>query len=223
MSRFRIAITQRVVENDAYPERRDALAQDWIHWLRSVFPEANAVPVPNTLDDPAAWLEALDPKALILTGGNDWGEAPERDRTETVLVRSFRNRKHPILGVCRGLHVLNLACDGGLCTDIAARAGTSHVAVEHPVALSGEPFLAWAGAARITVNSYHDQGVLANHLADELRIFALAEGDVVEGCVHVSEPILALQWHPERPNPSESFDRRLITALFKEGAFWRTG
>lgn len=223
MSRLRIAITQRVVENITYPERRDALAQDWMRWLWSVLPEADAVPVPNSLDDPAPWLEAFDPRALILTGGNDWGEAPERDRTETALVRWFRTRGHPILGVCRGLHVLNFALNGDLCIDIAARAGPSHAAVEHSVALSGEPFRRRAEAPRITVNSYHDQGVFADQLASDLRVFALAEGDVVEGCAHISEPILALQWHPERSNPAAAFDRRLINDLFHEGAFWCSG
>lgn len=221
MTERRAAVTQRVVENTSYSERRDALDQAWARLFAATAPGTFCVPVPNGLDTPIPWIEALAPQVLVLTGGNDWGEAPERDRTELALVQWFRERGLPILGVCRGLHVLNIAFGGGLCTDIAGSSGTNHVATEHPVALAGEPFLGWAGASRITVNSYHGQGVLAGQLAADLRPFAVADGDVVEGCIHPDEPILAMQWHPERANAAAAFDRRLMTALLADGPFWK--
>lgn len=217
----RVAITQQVMENPTYPERRDALAQDWIRWFAATLPEHVVLPVPNTLNEPTSWLKAVAPQALILTGGNDWGEAHERDRTELSLVRWFRQHGKPILGVCRGLHVVNIALGGTLCTNIAGRSGTDHVAANHKVALAGELFQSWAGASEVTVNSYHNQGVISDQLAEGLKPFAIAAGAVVEGCIHADEPILAMQWHPERPSPSREFDQRLITTLFSDGGFWK--
>jgi putative glutamine amidotransferase len=219
---MRIALSQRVVENSSYPERRDALDQEWAPTLAHVLPDAALVPVPNALASVQAWAESIAPDALVLTGGNDWGTAPERDRTETELVDWCRTHRRPILGVCRGLHVINALLGGGLCTDLQARSGEHHVARDHAVAITGGAFEAWADSPgrSLVVNSFHEQGVLEAQLAEGLRAFALSGGGVVEGLVHASEPILAVQWHPERANPGRDFDLRLLTAFFERGAFW---
>lgn len=216
-----VAITQRVVENDAYPERRDALAQDWLVWLTATYPAITCVPVPNRPADAGGWAEAVDPLALILTGGNDWGEAPERDATELELVGWFRSRNRPILGVCRGLQVINVVFGGSSVTHLEAVGGHQHVARDHPVTVTGEPFRTWAGSAQLTVNSFHNHGVVRERLGEGLRPFGMADDGIVEGLVHETEPIVGIQWHPERPNPARSFDRRLFLTLLSDGPFWR--
>ena len=60
-------------------------------------------------------------------------------------------------------------------------------------------------------------------LAEGLRAFALADAGVVEGLVHAREPIVAVQWHPERPNPARDFDLRLLADFFGKGALWSEG
>jgi putative glutamine amidotransferase len=219
---MRIAISQRIVENAAYPERRDALDQEWARYLHCVLPAAVLIPAPNALESVQTWIESVSPDALILTGGNDWGSAVDRDRTETELVRWCRARSRPILGVCRGLHVLNALLGGGLCPDLEGRTGRRHVAEDHAVRITGRPFEQWAGSS-LTVNSFHEQGVLEEQLAEGLRAFALADAGVVEGLVHAREPIVAVQWHPERPNPARDFDLRLLADFFGKGALWSEG
>lgn len=218
---FRLAITQRVVENQAYAERRDALSQDWPAYLSAALPGAVILPLPNRPEGVEGFVEELDISGAILTGGNDWGAAPERDQTESRLVSECRARALPVLGVCRGLQALNFLLGGTIETDLESRTKTKHIASNHLVTLCGAQFLQMAGADKLEVNSYHDQGVTHDGLAGDCTAFALADDAVVEGFHHLREPILAVQWHPERPGPAAAFDQALITRLFADGAWWR--
>lgn len=217
---LRLAITQRVVENQAYAERRDALSQDWLAYLSAALPGAVILPLPNRPQGVEGFVEELDISGAILTGGNDWGEAPERDQTESRLVSECRARALPVLGVCRGLQALNFLLGGTIETDLESRTKTKHIASNHLVTLCGAQFLQMAGADKLEVNSYHDQGVTHDGLAGDCTAFALADDAVVEGFHHLREPILAVQWHPERPGPAAAFDQALITRLFADGAWW---
>lgn len=216
----RLAITQRVVENNRYPERRDALAQDWPVWLGEALPDVVCIPVPNMLPDLGSWMDAMGPECVILSGGNNWGEASERDRTEAGLIVYCRQNALPILGVCRGLHAINTTLGGSLTDNLEAEVGAGHVSQTHRVEITEGVFVELAGSDRIMVNSYHNQGVLEAQLATGLHAFAVADAGVVEGVAHENEPILAIQWHPEREDPSASFSRRLISTFFSQGAFW---
>jgi len=216
----RIAVTQRVVDNNTYPERRDALAQDWTAWLSRVLPQAAALAVPNRSDGLDTWFDAASPNAVVMTGGNDWGDAPERDETERRLVDRARSAGLPILGVCRGMQALNIILGGSVVSDLPAITGQEHVAQDHTVKLNGAPFASFADGNEIKVNSYHDQGVAIPGIAERLVVFAEAADGIVEGFYHPDEPIIAVQWHPERQSPSADFDAALAAALFERSAFW---
>lgn len=213
---MRIGITQRVVENDAYPERRDALAHDWHRYLARILPEAILLPVPNHPESVENWFSGSGIDGLILSGGEDWGETCERDRTEEVLLRCTKRKNIPVLGVCRGAQVVNLLM-GGASSLLPSR---SHVASDHEVELLGEPFLSLAGAGNILVNSYHQQGISVKDIAPGCRPFAVGEDGYVEGYCCDGHPALGVMWHPERRNSSEAFDRELARRLFLEGRFW---
>ena len=216
----RIAVTQRVVNNNTYPERRDALAQDWASWLARVFPRSAAMAVPNRPDGLDAWYDAAGPDALVMTGGNDWGDAPERDEVECQLVGRARENALPILGVCRGMQVLNIILGGKVITDLGSVTEEQHIAQDHPVRLSGTMPASFAREDEITVNSYHGQGITKSGVAESMVVFAETADGVVEGFYHQEEPIVAIQWHPERQSPSAEFDANLVRTLFERGAFW---
>lgn len=216
----RIAITQRVIDNTTYPERRDALAQDWSTWISSVFPEVAILAVPNSPDGLNTWFDACDPDAVVMTGGNDWGDAPERDETERQLVNRARAGGLPIFGVCRGLQALNIIFGGTVVADLSTQTDQVHIAQTHPVILSSEALERFATGKELMVNSYHGQGVLKSNVADQLMVFAEGADGVVEGLHHQSEPIIAVQWHPERQNSNPEFDAAILTALFETGPFW---
>lgn len=226
---MRLALTMRVESAPGYDETRDAISHDWFLWLNSL--GHVPAPVPNCLSTPGTYLRDFEVDALVLTGGNDLEAHPgakdatsaQRTRTEEALIGAALDAGMPVLGTCRGLHVINAYFDGGLTRDIEGQIEkpAAHVAVRHRVRLA-PPFNELAGAAEIETNSFHNQGVAPDQLAPALYAFAnCAEDGLVEGLVHPELPLLAIQWHPERPNPAAPFDRCLLAKLLDEGAFWK--
>ena len=158
-------------------------------------------------------LAGLD--GLLLTGGGDvdpklYGQSPsadvggvdsDRDDWEMALVRRALEVGLPILGVCRGCQVLNVACGGTLIQHLPARSSLPHLVLErqsvtHAVRI--EPFtqlFAVEGAAQIDTNSVHHQAVDA--IGEGLRATAWAEDGTVEAIEHLTWPAIGVQWHPE--------------------------
>jgi putative glutamine amidotransferase len=156
-------------------------------------------------------LKRLD--GLVLPGGADVGPAcygaavdgarktqPRRDEQELLLVRAARRIGLPVLGICRGSQVLNVALGGTLKQHVdghepgsvepSAVAGRLH----HEVVLRGflrELF----GAERIRVNSYHHQ--VCDRLAQGLLEGARSEDGLIEGFASDDGFLLGVQWHPE--------------------------
>lgn len=201
-------------------ELRDQLSRDWISYLsgRDLAP----LPVPNGLDDSDRQPYTNHADALILSNGNDLGDDPVRDSTERALLQAFRREGRPILGVCRGLQFLNSAFNGTVTRDLteSTSARESHAGHPHMVRIHGQEFQKIFGA-HYKVNSYHDDAVRAEDMAPDLETFATADdGALVEGLYHPDEPILGLQWHPERPlHRSEPTDR-LVEHFLRGRRLW---
>ena len=209
---MRIAITQRVADLPDRGERRDCLDQRWALLLESL--GMQMVPVPNGLRDPLAWAEACQIDGLILSGGNDLlslpdpvNPAPERDHTETLLLEWAETRRLPVLGVCRGMQMINQYCGGTL------RRLEGHVAVRHElICAPGDPIF----ANFEEVNSYHDRGLMPDDLAPALRSRSRAADDSVEALSHRELPWIGIMWHPEREQPFHKADLQLLEQLFRE-------
>ncbi|NLX11792.1 MAG: type 1 glutamine amidotransferase [Chloroflexi bacterium] len=206
---------------------RDLLQHTYLPYLMpfGIIP----VLIPNVLPDPAAYADALGIEALILTGGGDVDPAhyhqplngsdnisPARDATELRLLARAVERGCPVLGICRGMQVINVFFGGGLVQDIPTQIGraVNHDNAEHAVRIVDPDLARLLAAGRLTVNSFHHQGVTAATLAPPLDVFALCDDDgMIEGIRHPAHPILGVQWHPERSSPSAEADRRLIEAV----------
>jgi len=183
MTRPLIAVTQRVVTVPEYGERRDALDQRWTSFLAAC--GYLAMPVPN---DPAVACElvaAAGVSGLLLTGGNDLvavgGDAPERDATERAVLALVLERGLPVVGVCRGMQVIQSQWG------VPLQRVSGHVTPSHEIAVGG---------ARAHVNSYHGFG--ATTTAGPLEVWAKADDGVVEAVRHCSAPVVGVMWHPER-------------------------
>ena len=190
MSRPIIAVTQRVVVVPEYGERRDALDQRWTSFLSDC--GYLAMPVPNDPAIAAELVAGVNISGLLLTGGNDLaavgGDAPERDATERVLLTLALERKLSVIGVCRGMQVIQSHFG------VPLHRVSGHVTPDHAIAMAG---------ARGHVNSYH--GFAATTTAGPLDVWATAEDGVVEAVRHRTAPIVAVMWHPERyAEPRES-------------------
>ena len=210
----RIGLTQRVEVVESYDERRDCLDQRWAPVVRSF----DSIPIPlcNETEDVEAYVSALDLDGIVLTGGNDFAHledgvntAPERDAFERKLLRVAIDQKLPVLGVCRGLQLINLVCGGSL-----ARVD-DHVAVDHPLDIELDSASIPDLPSRTSVNSYHTYGVTNETLGTDLVPVGRASDGSIEWIEHERYPITGIMWHPERDGPLTELDRRVISHRFE--------
>ncbi len=205
-----IFVSMRSSDSATYIEHRDAISHDWLRFFSAV----GIVPVlvPNAMENPLGLLDALPGAGLLLTGGDDIADNP-RDRTERLLLAAAIERRLPVFGTCRGLQMINVTFGGG----IARREGDGHVAKEHDVEVT-DSLEGCLPIGTVKVNSFHNDCVLEEGLAGELRAFAMAPRGIVEGLYHPSLPITAVQWHPERVNPGHALDDLLLKRWFSQCA-----
>ena len=167
-------------------------------------PEVDGLLLPGGWDvDPSFYGEQRDEKV----GDTD----PELDETELALFRQARERHIPVLGICRGQQVINVAMGGSLVQhleDHDARAlGRSHLAHTIEVDPSSELGKA-AGQDEIHVNSLHHQAI--KRLADGLQESAHGEDGTVEGVESDDGLIVAVQCHPEELTGDLPWARKLF-------------
>jgi putative glutamine amidotransferase len=183
-----------------------------------------ALPVLVPLGLPEDDLDRIRGKldGLVLSGGGDldpalYGGIPhpsvgeideDRDRVELHLARKFVDAGRPLLGICRGMQLLNVALGGTLYSDIAAQRrgaiahdlwpGQGYDHSHHMVRIEEESRLAEIlGQPMVEVNSLHHQGV--RDLAPGLIPTAYAPDGLIEAFELPDHPFgLAVQWHPER-------------------------
>ncbi len=184
-----VLISQRVDCIPQREEKRDALDQAWGRTLHELLGCPLAMlPVPNRPEGVNNMLAACNPALIVLSGGNDIGEAPERDATEAALLSSAFQCDIPVLAVCRGMQMVQHYLGGAL-IPIAG-----HVRCEHMVhAAAGQSL------PPLTVNSFHKYGIPQADLATGLHSLYLHDDGTVEATVHESRPWLGVMWHPERP------------------------
>ncbi len=203
---YRLGLTMRVVAAPDSGEARDALAHDWAPFLAYAVPEATWMPVPNLGAEAPATVRAWDLDALILSGGNDLGEAPLRDQTERALLDYFIAADRPVFGVCRGLQMLQSYFGGSL-----ERCGRdAHVATRHPVDFAADVNGLALGARSIEVNSFHGYGIPAAAVHSPLRALALTPDGFAEACDWPGRSVMGVMWHPEREAPYRALDRALL-------------
>ena len=174
---------------------------------------------------------------LVLTGGEDvgaehFGQTPHpamgtphaaRDDYELALTHAAIERRVPVLAICRGAQVMNVALGGTLLQDIpslrpeAANHDLSSRRTERVHDLSierGSALAAIVGESSISVNSSHHQAI--DRVAPGLRVSATSPDGIIEA-LEPSESgwwMIAVQWHPEElTGTPEPWDRRLFSAF----------
>jgi putative glutamine amidotransferase len=188
------------------------------------------LPDPEDTADPGGVLDIID--ALIVTGGAGdldpalYGQEPhpetgpvqeERDAYELALVRASIRRRVPVLGICRGMQILNVAYGGGIeqhLPDVVGHEAHRHTPgtfADHEVDLEAGSLAARAaGAERTPVKSHHHQGV--SEIGAGLVVTGRSDDETIEALEDPSCPfVLGVLWHPEEDEKSQ-----LIKALVSE-------
>jgi N5-(cytidine 5'-diphosphoramidyl)-L-glutamine hydrolase len=195
-------------------EPAETLAAEWPPVLRRALGSVRWLPIPNLGGEVGRFLRPFAVGGVILTGGNDVGACPERDRTERSLIDDCIRARRPILGVCRGLQVLQDYFGGRL-----REAPPAHDRGRtHPIRVCHESGRRLLGRDRFSAPSFHRFGVAVPELAPELEAWAVSEDGFVEGLHHPELPIVAVQWHPERPLAEDDVALALLRS-FADG--WR--
>lgn len=179
---------------------------------------AGGLPIPLPLDaEPALYLPHLD--GLLLSGGADiepehYDRAPdgagtyepERDRFELQLLGETLDTDLPVLGICRGLQLLNVATGGTLHQDVPVHSRYDEPSgTVHRVAFTEQSRLGLIYGEAIDVNSLHHQTV--DELGTGLTVTGRADDGTVEAVEMPGRDVLAVQWHPEmRPEVEPVFD-----------------
>ena len=209
--------------------------QSYVHAVA----RAGAAPLLIPLLADEALLRALYDRidGLLLPGGEDvhpnqYGEPVHdrcgkisdlRDGVELALIRWAMADHKPLLAICRGIQVLNVALGGSLYQDIQAQvpqAGehnchASHARnqVAHDVAVAADSRLAYlVGTDSLPVNSFHHQAV--KEVAPGLVVAARAPDGVIEAVEGEGQAfVLGVQWHPEEMAAEDDRAQRLFDAL----------
>jgi putative glutamine amidotransferase len=194
--------------------------------------------IPYTDDEEVIRTQMKQVQGLILSGGHDvdphlYGEEldpkigeiwPARDHFDMLLLKFAEEMNKPILGVCRGAQIVNVAHGGSLYQDITDRSektfkheqGHTPDLPTHRVHVKEGSFLARTlGKTDFLTNSFHHQ--LIKKVAPDLNTVARTEDGVIEGLENESSNILAVQWHPEmlHRNPDVKFMNNLFKFLIQ--------
>ncbi|MDR3527154.1 MAG: gamma-glutamyl-gamma-aminobutyrate hydrolase family protein [Rhizomicrobium sp.] len=196
---MKIAVTQRVITDPNTHERRDALDQRWSALLAQA--GLIALPVPNNPSLLEAFLAETQPGGILLTGGNDLaalgGDAPERDAVESALLRYALDRDLPLLGVCRGMQMIQAHYG------VPLKRVQGHVCPRQTIRFAD---------GDITVNSFHNFG--ATETVAALLVTGSAEDGVIKAIRSPRGRLHGIMWHPERIEPPRPEDIALLHDIY---------
>lgn len=178
--------------------------------------------LPPVIDSVSQIADMID--GLLLPGGNDlspeyYGEdisvpegclkivSRERSDFEFALLREVFKKQKPILGICYGMQLLNVAFGGSLYQDVGIQLkdALGHKSGQHTIQIA-QPLAFIPQPSAYTVNSSHHQAIKA--LAGGFEAFALSDDGIIEGIYKKDYNFLVgVQWHPERSSEFEKYDK----------------
>ena len=196
-----VIISQRVDFIKERSEFRDTLD----HRLTTLFADLGFVPIPVSNwfgDNLNNWLDAIGPRAVVISGGNNIGEYVCRDETEMQLLVYARKMQLPVFGICRGMQMM-ATFFGARLRKVGGHAGTHHPLILTELA---------SGPFPSDVNSYHDWEIY--DCPSELKVIARSPDGCIEAISHATLPWEGVMWHPERDLSPESTIKDRISSLF---------
>tara|TARA_B100000795_G_C22769426_1_gene427211 strand:- start:793 stop:1431 length:639 start_codon:yes stop_codon:yes gene_type:complete len=207
-----LLLSMRVSEAESYYEDRNSIAFDYIDFFEKL--GFLIYLIPNNSINLDEYLK-LDVDLIVLSGGNNLDPSlyksdfrtpdvyPNRDATEYKLLNFALQNHVKVLGICRGLHLINVYFTGQLSHNIANHVNKNHTLISKNKLLNGTK-----------VNSFHNHCVTQQNLSEQMIPIAKTEDGAVECAIHRNKCILGIQWHPER---QESENDKEFISLFLRG------
>lgn len=203
------------------------LLDDDLPTLRAIYDRLDGVLIPGGVDiNPAEYGETVRPEC----GNLD----PARDLVELQLVRWAIAEGKPVLGLCRGLQIINVAMGGTMWQDLASQnpsfhkhdyfptAGFERDYIAHEVnVVPGTQLSHFLGSTRCPVNSMHHQGIKT--LGQQLRVSATADDGLIEAVEGETAAFcVGVQWHPEVFEMTDPYTRDLFGGFINAAVEWAT-
>ncbi len=189
-----IGVTQRVSLLPGSGEKHDSLSQGWVKFLGAA--GLPWVSLPNNKEDALGLAVRMHLTGIILTGGDNLGDYPERDETEIALLNWAHACNHPVVGICRGFQVMHQWLGG----NIQPVSPELHVCQRHKVLFHCEK--------QRTVNSYH-QYTLDKTVSRWTTLATCISDESIEAAQYKN--FLGIMWHPEREEIPHTEDIKLVT------------
>jgi len=137
---------------------------------------------------------------VVLSGGEDIGKNKLRDATEKCLIKFATNQNIPILGLCRGMQLINFYFKGKL------KKIKGHIKKENKIYFNNE-------IKYRKVICFHGNGI--KKLGNDLQVICKSHDNEIESIKHKSKKILGIMWHPERFKNFQNHDIQLIRNFAK--------
>ena len=210
-------ITQRN-SLDVYGQTIDSLENNYIRYFSNF--KLNVIPVPNVNFNVNVLHNTIKLSGIILSGGGDvdpelYGNLRDeslnisfnRDKIEYSLMNFSIKQNIPVLGLCRGMQLINIYFGGKI---KKSKNNLHPTGKNHRIKIVDKEICNQLGVNMQIVNSFHDFIIPQKYLSNELTSFAVDFFGNVEGYKHSNFPIWGLQWHPERNCPSDELNNLII-------------
>jgi len=200
-----IFVSQRVIKISKINESRDCLDQRITKILN--YCNINPIFIPNNLIQKEdnmkliKFLKSFNSKGLLLTGGDNFGDFKDRDKTEFATISYSIKKEIPILGICRGMQMIAKFFGKNL------KKINKHVGKKHEI-----QSLIHKNKFPKKVNSYHNFTI--SSCPSDFDVAAKAMDGSIEAIKHRFLKIDGWMWHPERENPFIQEDIKNIKKIF---------
>ena len=206
----KIAITQRLIDNDSYKEIRETLDINW----GKIFSQMNFLPIvlPYEIDF-KIYFKKLKIDGVILSGGNDLDSlnpnnlSSKRDAYEKDLIQFVISRNIPLFGVCRGMQII-ANYFGASFKKVDTEVATRHKIVPN----SASKYYKELSDLK-KVNSFNNYQV--DSITSDFIVSARKTDGLIKAIEHKKYKIFAQMWHSEREDPYNEVEMEMIKNFFK--------
>lgn len=207
----KVALTQRLIENETYFEIRETLDVNYAKLLK----EMGFLPIVLPYKVPfSRYFESLNIEGVIFTGGNDLficnqnELSLERDEYEMALLEYCIKNNIPIFGICRGMQLIAKYFNSTF------KPIKDQIAIKHELHVNEKSLYAQYLKQLDKVNSYHSFSI--DKLGHGLDISATDQNGVIKSIEHKDLKIFGQMWHSERNQPFSLPEMALIRSFFDD-------